>query len=51
MSEELPMPYIPATGRNLNSEILAKLNVPQATQKHKTHLMILAHLTSNTRIA
>lgn len=36
MSEDLPMSYIPAIGRDLNSDILMKLIVPQATEKHKT---------------
>lgn len=50
VSEELAMAYIPVIGRNLTSEILMKLNVPQAAEKHKTHLMVLANLTSNMRI-
>lgn len=45
------MPYIPAIARNLNCEILVKLNIPQAAEKLKTHLMVLADLTSNMRIA
>lgn len=51
MSEELPVFYNPAIGRNLNSEIFVKLNVPQAGEKHKTHLMVLANLTPDVRIA
>lgn len=34
-----------AIGRNLNRELLRRLNVPCAAEKHKTHSMVLASLT------
>lgn len=38
---------ITATGRNLNCEILRRLNVPHAAEKCRTHSMVLANLSSN----